>query len=398
MKKVPNNNFFVICVSTLVLCSIAPALYGYSRKNLCTRSEEKVYSVPDVRPEWAVKLHFATGQDEYFVGISTQNDKLENGITLAVENATNSITEAIGEVIKTKSQGVLTMVADDVRQSWGSVTSATYLAHKEKKDIYYEKWTDYPNCRPHSFYNVWVLLKVPKSEFDSEAKAAVGYLRKVQQQEQARKAESLLLPGSTVPIPAGQLGKGRGPGGFYVPALQEPAPFEPPVVYPHPPFSCGSIAMYGGWTYIPPFNSEMGKQESGTFDVNFDGEFGITENICMGIGMGYAMTRREGGDEGHIVPMFLRVALKGPLTSGHGIIGWIGGELGGALLNGFNREDSWSNKQKDTGAFMVGPAGGIDIRIQSSLYLTLGAAYLPIFYHETIQMIQTRGGIRYYIW
>ena len=92
--------------------------------------------------------------------------------------------------------------------------------------------------------------------------------------------------------------------------------------------------------------------------------------------------------------MYLRFSYKGPITDTGSVIGWAGVEIGGAILHGFDKKGG--GDQKTTGAFMAGPAAGLDIRLQGNLYLTVSGAFTPIFYRDTIQMVQGRVGIRYY--
>ena len=134
----------------------------------CPSGEEKVFSIPEVRPYWVDRPPYRIGRNEYFTGIATQNKKLEDGIALAVENANHAIVEAMGQVIQAKTEGVLTIDADDIRHSFGSMGAATYLRNKERKNIYYEKWAHYRRCKPKYFFNVWVLVKVPKHEIDEQ--------------------------------------------------------------------------------------------------------------------------------------------------------------------------------------------------------------------------------------
>ena len=355
----------------------------------CPSGEEMVFSIPEERPGWVDKPHYSLGKNEYFTGIATQNDKLEDGIALAVENANQAIVEALGQVIQAKTEGVLTVDADDIRQSFGSMGAATYLKNKERKSIYYEKWAYYQRCRPKYFFNVWVLVKVPKDEIDAQVAQATAYLKKVQQIEHAKPPPELMPAAGASHITERPVAAAETPD----PEDMAPIVYPPETVDLREPFKCTSVGLYGGYTYMPTFGSSGSRQKGNTFNINADFEFGITRNICMGFGMGYTMTKREWGGHGHIIPFFTRVSYKAPFDFNRRFIGWIGAELGGAVLSGMDRNDGGTKA-----AFMAGPAAGIDIRLQKSLYLTVGASYTPIFYKDTIHMIQGRVGIRYYFW
>ncbi len=384
----------LIAIAVTFAANVLPGSV-YAKRAECKSGEELVFSIPEVKPEWIDKPHSKEGSFEAFVGLSTQNNKLEDGITLAVENANGSIVEALGQVIKKQSQGVLTFEQDEVKQSWGSAGAASYLQHKERRAIYYEKWAAYDKCKPKYHYNVWVQIIVPSSEFKAETLRAEKYLRDIQRAEEVR-AKADLMPSPEAMQIRNRLRQHSPPStvnDYLVPEVLNPQLYATPS-YRYD-FSCGSFAVYGGYTHMPSVNSEMGKQEKGVFNINFDLEWGLTRNFCMGFGMGWAMTKMANDKNGHIVPMFFRFDYKGPFDSDGRFIGWLGVEIGGVILNNFKKRDN-SSSQKDTGAFMAGPAGGMDIRLQGDLYLTFGASYTPIFYKNTIHMVETRVGIRYY--
>ena len=231
----------------------------------------------------------------------------------------------------------------------------------------------------------------------NRVKNATAYLKKVQRIENAKQPMDL-MPSFAASHISGRPTATTEALKFKPAAQAAPSPERDAGIDLTKPFSCGSIAAYGGYTYIPSFESPMGQQNSNLFNVNFDGEWGLTRNFCMGIGMGYAMTSRDDGGNGNIVPFFMRFSYKVPLDFNRRFIGWVGTEVGGALLEGFDTKSDWSSENETTAAFMAGPAAGVDIRIQNSLYMTIGASYTPIFYKNTIHMIQGRVGIRYYFW
>ena len=394
----------VVCAAAIALPSPA-----WAKKSECKSGEEKVFSIPEIRPEWVDKPHSVIGKTQLFVGLATQNEKLEDGISLAVENANGVIVEALGQVIQKRSQGVLSFESDEVKQSFGSAAAASFIKNKERKSIYYEKWASYKKCEPTYHYNVWVQVAVPKAEFDAEAARAAIYLRDMQRAEQAKAIPPLMPTPDAMQVKSAGVKKDtltatsfmpKAPRAFTPSPAVAPSyvPPQPAPAYDYYRFHCGSLALYGGYSYIPAFNTEMGQHNSGSVNITMDGEWGITRNFCMGMGMGWTMTEMENGSKGNIVPMFLRFALKGPITSGGGIIAWIGTEVGGAILQNFDIKDAYAYtpEQKTTGAFMAGAAGGIDIRLQGGLYFMLAGSYTPIFYKETVQMFQVRGGIRYY--
>ena len=372
-----------------------------ARKKECNIGESMVSSMPEMKPEWVDQPHARLGKTERFVGLSTQNEKLEQGIELAVENANGAIVEALGQVIQKRSQGVLTFDSDEIRQSFGSAGAASFLKHKERKGLYYEKWVSYEKCNPKYYYNVWVLVVVPRDEYDQEALRAERYLRELQREEELRAKPPLMpapeamqvkeLPRKTATKePAAQ------PWSLYNTGTTATTWQAPQADFKPYEFHCGSMGFAAGYTYIPGMNSQLGRQNANSVNVNADAEWGIRRNFCMGAGMGWTMTSRADGGRGQIVPMYLRFAFKGPLTDTGSVIGWAGAEIGGAILHGFDRKGGPGSEQKTTAAFMAGPAAGVDFRLQGNLYLTISGAYTPIFYKDTIQMIQGRVGIRYY--
>ena len=389
---------YLICVALVAGASLFPRAAD-ARRGECRSGEELVSAMPVVKPVWVDQPHIRVGMFEMFVGLSTQNDKLEDGIERAVESANGSIVEALGQVIQKRGQGVITFESDDIRQSFGSAGAASFLKNKERRGIYYEKWVSYERCQPRYRYNVWALMAVPRAEFDGEAARAERYLRDLQRAEEERAKPSLMPSPDAMqvrklpekPTPPRDAARAGADAAAASAAMPEPA--DAMDAYE---FRCGSIGLSGGYTYIPPVDSPMGRHERGLFNVNMDAEWGITHNICMGMGFGWAVTERSDGGRGNIVPMYFRFAARGPFDGDGRFVGWLGAEIGAAVLQGFDRRDGADGPRKTTAGFMAGPGAGIDFRLQGKLYLTVAGVYTPIIYRDIIHMVQGWIGIRYY--
>ena len=385
-----------------IIAALALSLAGgeLTAKDSCPKGEEIVSSMPEVRPGWVDSPHLSLGKEERFVGLSTQNDRLEAGISAAVENANSSIMDAVGRVLQGKVEGVLTLDAGDVRRVFGSRGATTYLRKKDRRAIYSEKWASYHNCRPQYFYNVWVLIAVPKAEIEAEAIKAMGFLQGLQNRENQGGGTGILPAEEATHIKEVPVKKGK--KGEVAPQEEIPV-YVPPVVAP---FRCTSVSLQGGYTHlVKDVRTGVERFKQGAFNFSVDGEWGLSENICMGTGIGYAAIQSPLGGFGHIIPFFVSVKYKAPLGSTNRFIPWIGAEVGPAVLYGFKKDlyrDSWSGQvvvdnQKEVGLW-VGGAAGIDIRLQRSLTMTINAGYYVTFASQTNQTLLGRVGIRYYFW
>ncbi len=392
------TKLFAAIIPALCFIIAAPAF----AKDSCPKGEQMESSVPDRRPEWADKPYLSLGKEKIFVGIATQNEKLESAIEAAVENANEAIFDAIGKVLQTKSEGVFTLGADDYRRSLGSRGATAYLKGKERRAVYYERWASYERCRPKKYhYNVWVQVAVPSGEIEAESAKAMEALKALQQKENSN-GSSGLLPSSTASHISDVPSKKFEPLPAVVP---EPIVAETPKYYYDPyiyPFRCSSIGIQGGYTrMMNSVETDLGKYENPGFNVSFDGEGAITPNVCMGGGMGYATIKRDTDAYGHIVPFYLRTTFKFPVGVRRWLVFWLGNEMGPAIIRGFKLNDpDWSGerKEKTQAAFWVGGMAGVDVRVQKSLTITINAGYFPVISSKTYNLLLARVGIRYYFW
>lgn len=378
---------------------------AWSRSSGCHEDGESlVESSSDVKPGWVDKTHYSESKYEYFVGMATQNSKVEDAKRAAEKNGEKVVIESLGVLSQPQYQSVLNLdIADSkVHDMLGVIGFPTFIQHKEIVGWYHEKWVSYSKCQPTYFYNAWVLLRVPKGELAGEQQQAAAYLKHIQAKEVAKTPN--LMP-SQEPLHLNEVSKQKKSLTSAEKSLetQNDLP-EPEETGFTKPFGCGSFAIAGGYSYLPAITSPMGRQDNGVFNFNFDGEWGLARNVCMGAGVGWAMTNRKnattgaGNGNGHIVPFYLRFDFKGPLDYNRRFIGSIGALVGPAVLYGFDENSATPGKQKTTAAFMAGVIGGLEVRVQKSIYITLTGTYSPIFYKQTINMVQAMVGLRVYFW
>ena len=182
---------FVTCVAFLTLVSSEGLC---RRKRNCELDGEVIVeTTPNPKPAWVTnKVHFAKGRYDYFIGISTQNKKPENGKHMAILEAKTSFMQHMGELIQQKEQGRMTLTETDWQNLWGSLKAPTLISDMTLEEWYFEKVATYKNCRPKYHYDVRVLIKMPKAAVDAEKQKALEYLRSAQKTEIARQQNALL--------------------------------------------------------------------------------------------------------------------------------------------------------------------------------------------------------------
>ncbi|MBF0107026.1 MAG: hypothetical protein HQM16_17085 [Deltaproteobacteria bacterium] len=380
----------------LLLLSLALPWHSATAGSKCFAEEYMVLSVPQARPVWIDKLRFSENGYEYFVALSTQNTRIESGINTAVDNANSAVLEAVGQVIQTKHESLMTLTADDVRKSLGSKGATAYFRHKKREAVYYEKWATLKNCKKEYYYNVWALMSVPSHELKVEADKAAIFLLNLQESENQGIAEGLLPDANATHI---QEVPEAPPT---LPVDNMPAEnFDPPSE-----FKCGNVTLMGGINYpTGSYKDENGDFKKWGFNIIVDGEFGVTPNVCMGVGIGYASIRTTEGKTGHMMPIPVRAVVKLPIGRNHAVIPWFGAEVGLVVLYGFNNETE-TELNNATGRIETNPKGefalwtagvaGLDIKIQRNLYLTMSGAYVPVISDDTLQFVMGRAGVRYY--
>lgn len=222
----------------------------------------------DNKPDWVDKPHFKDASHSYFVGMSTQNSKLEDGRQLATEEAKKSAADSIGELLQSKYQSIMGLRPEDsvVHDALGNLHAPTFLKSREVEGWYHEKWVSYSKCVPTYHYNVWVLMKIPQSELDAEQAKAVAYLENAQQQFMAQHPERLLSDGqlSKADLPQNKLRAQKS-------ITQQPLPteheetFTPPVKKKTGFWAgLGAILIVGGLGVGTYFLATMGKKSSST--------------------------------------------------------------------------------------------------------------------------------------
>ncbi|HPW45473.1 MAG TPA: hypothetical protein PKU96_03780 [bacterium] len=183
---------FLSILLTVSIVLTSPSFVWAKKSSNCHPDGESLDSTSENQVDWRDKFHFTDSNYEYYVGLSTQNKKLEEGKHAATEGAKNAILDSIGELIQFKNQGVVTLDESQMHNAWGSLKAPTFLKHKEVTDWYYEKWASYSNCQQSFYYNVWVLMRVPKNELKTEKQKALAYLEEAQRKEMAKEAPELM--------------------------------------------------------------------------------------------------------------------------------------------------------------------------------------------------------------
>ena len=182
----------VTCASFLLLVSSE----GLCRKkNKCGHDGEVIIeTTPAIKPDWVTnKVHFTKGRYDYFIGISTQNRRPEDGKHMAILEAKTSFMQHMGELIQQKEQGVMTLTETDWQNLWGSLKAPTLISEMQLEEWYFEKVAAYKNCRPKYHYDVYALIKMPKEAVTIEKQKALEYLKGIQKTESAR-SQSPLIP------------------------------------------------------------------------------------------------------------------------------------------------------------------------------------------------------------
>lgn len=183
----------ILLITSIVITT--PAFAWAKKTSDCHPDGEFIDSSsekPDGWIDWRDKSHFTDTASEYYVGISTQNKKLEDGKHLATEEAKNIVLDSIGELVQFKNQGVVTMDDTKMHNAWGSLKAPAFLKNKDVADWYYEKWASYSKCQASFYYNVWVLMKLPKGELQAEKQKALTYLEEAQKKEMAKESPELM--------------------------------------------------------------------------------------------------------------------------------------------------------------------------------------------------------------
>jgi len=187
------DRYLSIALIVAIILSLPGVSFAWKKGGCYPDGESLVGALPENRPEWTKnKIHFSDQKNVYFVGLSTQNKKLEDGKVLAIKTAKQAFIEHLGELIQARDQGVLTMNDTDWQNIWGSLNAPTLIQDMKINEWYHEKMVLYKNCRPSYFYNIWVLLKMPRDNFKMERENVIVYLREAQKKEMARDAPQLL--------------------------------------------------------------------------------------------------------------------------------------------------------------------------------------------------------------
>lgn len=188
----------ILLVIGIVFISLQLALneaIARSTRDCHTDGEELVESSQEEKPEWINRYRYDDGRYEYFTGLSTKNEKLEQAKSLALSEAKSSALQEIAELIQSQDRIVSTMSDTDLKKTIGSINAPTILNAKAEA-WYHTKYAVYNNCRVEYYYNAYASIRVSKSDFENERQRAVIYLKRIQQKEAAKTPQ--LMPEETV--------------------------------------------------------------------------------------------------------------------------------------------------------------------------------------------------------
>ena len=146
------------------------------------------------QPAWLARVPQEPGV-LYFSGAKEGSDSLEDAKAAATDDARAQAAQYIGVDISAEHRDVMStdLASDQVRDTVQSRSSAL-VRSAEVADVYYEKISRQAGDTSIDLYDVWVLIRLPRSELEKErvrqadeqkdaAKSAVARLREAQAQE-----------------------------------------------------------------------------------------------------------------------------------------------------------------------------------------------------------------------
>ena len=184
---------------TLILIVLAGVIAaGCSSNKLTSVGSEKIIERSGDKPNWVKKIPREDDEYFFFRGFKTGALSLEDGLTDARSNATRQVLEMIQAqgLIDYKKARVETGLAE-TREDVGSVTedglkilSRTVASGVKELESYTEKVERYTPTGVRYFFNVYTLVRYPRSEYDKavalaarEANSAIREQNNAQAQE-----------------------------------------------------------------------------------------------------------------------------------------------------------------------------------------------------------------------
>jgi hypothetical protein len=147
---------------------------GCSSHKLTTVGSERIVESSGDKPGWVKKIPGESDEFYFFRGFKTGALSLEDGLTDARSNATRQVLEMIQArgLIDYKKARVETGLAE-TREDVGSVTedglkilSKTVASGVKELESYTEKVERYTPGGIRYFFNVYTLVRYPRSEYD----------------------------------------------------------------------------------------------------------------------------------------------------------------------------------------------------------------------------------------
>ncbi|HUU30009.1 MAG TPA: hypothetical protein VM123_19565 [archaeon] len=158
----------------ILLVLAAVFSFGCSANKLTAVGSERIIEKSGDKPEWVKKIPKESQEFYYFRGFKTSALSLEDGLTDARSNAIRQVLEMIQSqgLVDYKKARVERGLAE-VREDIGSVTSdglkilsQTVASGVKELESYTEKVERITPSGLRYFYNVYTLVRYPKSEFD----------------------------------------------------------------------------------------------------------------------------------------------------------------------------------------------------------------------------------------
>ncbi len=162
---------FRILITVMIAGVIAT---GCSRQQLSVIGSERMVESSGNKPDWVRKIPGESDEFYFFRGFKTGSLSLEDGLTDARSNAIRQVLEMIQAqgLVDYKKARVETGLAE-TREDVGSVTedglkilSKTVASGVKELESYTEKVERYTPGGIRYFFNVYTLVRYPRSEYD----------------------------------------------------------------------------------------------------------------------------------------------------------------------------------------------------------------------------------------
>jgi len=181
----------------ILLIAMSILSFGCSANKLNVIGSERIVEKSGDRPGWVKKIPGENDEYYFFRGFKTSALSLEDGLTDARSNAIRQVLEMIQSqgLVDYKKARVETGLAE-TREDVGSVTedglkilSKAVASGVKELESYTEKIERFTPQGVRYYYNVYTLVRYPKTEFEKSVALAASQqnaLMRTQNNEQAR--------------------------------------------------------------------------------------------------------------------------------------------------------------------------------------------------------------------